>query len=306
MRTFILVFLLSAVGTGTLADPVVREGHIPMDDGVRIHYRSVGEGPESVIVSVAVVTSPYFDALAKGRRVIYYDPRGRGRSDTGALKDLSLTRNLRDLEGLLQHFGLNRVALIGYSGYGLEFAQFALDHPQRVTRLVQLAPVPPRLSPWMEPRGQAMEARVDKRALAEYERMRDQPPSDPRERCRAYQRAYAATFSARPELIDHAAVCTYPTEWPENQGPLWSAFMPSIERLDLRPRLVELRMPRLVVRPNRDLIPVEGVKEWLIPDAPVRLLTVSGADHAVYIDRPDVVIPALDTFLRGGWPPGAE
>src|SRR5918995_5066135 len=135
------------------ASPAVTEGHLPMDDGVRLWHRSVGDGSETVIVPVSVLTSPHLDALAKGRRVVYYDPRGRGRSDTGALKDISLRRSLRDLDGLRQHLGLERMALIGFSWYALEFAHYALDYPHRVTRLVQLAPVPPRPSDRRSSRG---------------------------------------------------------------------------------------------------------------------------------------------------------
>jgi pimeloyl-ACP methyl ester carboxylesterase len=75
--------------------------------------------------------------------------------------------------------------------------------------------------------------------------------------------------------------------------------MPSMEGVDLRTRVTELRMPRLVIWPERDLIPLEGVREWLADGAPVRLLTVAGADHSAFVDRPDVVIPAIADFLRG-------
>ena len=301
-------FLLLVLAAGSAqAQPPSREGHAPMDDGVRLYYRSVGgEANEAVIVPVMILTSPSFDALATHHRIIYYDPRGRGRSDTGPLADMSVQRNVRDLEALRAFIGLERIALIGYSGYGLEFALYALEHPDRVARLVQLAPVPPRLSPWMESRSRQMEPRIDRRALAAYERMRDSPPSDARERCEAYQRAYAPAVSVRPDRIDPSIQCGHPTEWPENQAPLWGAFLPSITSLDLRPRLAKLKMPRLVIWPERDAIPLEGVKEWLVPGAPVKLLTVEDADHVVYLDRPEVLIAVLETFLRGEWPRGAQ
>jgi proline iminopeptidase len=305
VRTPLIALITTSVLGLAHASPHVTEGHLPMDDGVRLWHRSVGDGPETVIVPACVLTSPHFDALAKGRRIVYYDPRGRGRSDTGALKDISLRRSLRDLDGLRQHLGVERMALIGFSWYALEFAQYALDYPSRVTRLVQLAPVPPRLSDGMDSRHESFEARFDKKAWAEYERMRDSPPSDPRERCRAYQRALGPAVSVHPERLDHATVCAHPTEWPENQGPVWSALIRSAEGLDLRSRLHAIGIPRLIVRPDRDSIPVEGVREWLTGTR-VRLLVVPRADHAVYLDRPDVVIPAIDTFLKGNWPAQAE
>jgi proline iminopeptidase len=285
------------------ASPVI-QGTVTTDDGVTLQYRIVGKSDETVVVPVGVLIAPYLDQLARGRRVVYYDPRGRGDSDTGELSRVSLDRNIQDLEILRRELGLERMALIGFSGYGLETVVYALRHPDRVTRLVQLAPVPPRLIPWMEERGPGIEKRVDRSAWAEYERLRT--AADARARCRAYTRALAPAFAAAPERVDAAAICEHPNEWPESQDRFFGAFMPSLEGIDLRPRLKELQMPRLVVHPRRDLIPLEGVREWVVPDMPVRLLEIDDADHSVFIDRPDLLIPALESFLAGGWPEGAR
>src|SRR6266508_6370253 len=90
------------------------------DDGARLYYREVGKG-DNVVVPVAVWTSPHFDALAReGWRIIYYDPRGRGQSDVGDLKSVSLDRSVHDLEELRARLHIEKMALIGWSGYGLE------------------------------------------------------------------------------------------------------------------------------------------------------------------------------------------
>jgi pimeloyl-ACP methyl ester carboxylesterase len=52
-----------------------------------------------------------------------------------------------------------------------------------------------------------------------------------------------------------------------------------------------------VLWPDHDLIPLEGVREWVIEGAPVRLVEVPGADHSAFLDRPDVVIGEIETFL---------
>jgi pimeloyl-ACP methyl ester carboxylesterase len=41
-----------------------------------------------------------------------------------------------------------------------------------------------------------------------------------------------------------------------------------------------------------------------LPNA--RLLTVTGAGHAPWIEAPDLVFRAIDVFLRGAWPAEAE
>ena len=56
-------------------------GYVVTPDGVRLHYRIVGKGSSAVLVPLAAWLSPELDALANSRRVVYYDPRGRGASD---------------------------------------------------------------------------------------------------------------------------------------------------------------------------------------------------------------------------------
>jgi hypothetical protein len=41
-----------------------------------------------------------------------------------------------------------------------------------------------------------------------------------------------------------------------------------------------------------------------LPNA--RLLTINAGAHQVWVDAPGVVLPAVDTFLRGKWPEGAQ
>jgi proline iminopeptidase len=301
-----MVALLSTLGTVT---PVqVQQRNLVTDDGVRLHYRQIGSGPDVVVIPVATWTSPHFDSLAReGRRVIYYDPRGRGRSETGDLKAVSLERATRDLEQLREQLAIDRMALIGWSGYGLEMAAYALAHPNHVTRLVQLNPVPPRQEPYMSRRAADIRGRIDRAAWQKYQELIE-AKAEPTELCRPFNRAMAPAFFAHPErafdTIDQS--CDWPAEWPTNQEQFFSALMPSIANLDLRSRIGELRMPRLVIHGDRDLIALEGVKEWLVPaSSDARLLIVKGADHGSFLDEPEAVLGAVDGFLSNRWPAGS-
>jgi pimeloyl-ACP methyl ester carboxylesterase len=128
----------------------VHEGYAVTEDSVRLWYRVVGEGNETVLVPVGLFHGTRLDGLAKGRRVVLYDPRGRGRSDSVPPAKGSLVNQVRDIETIRRAVGAERVAVIGWSGLGMEMFVYALRHPDRVTRLVQLAPVPPRADPYME------------------------------------------------------------------------------------------------------------------------------------------------------------
>jgi proline iminopeptidase len=279
-----------------------------MNDGVRIYYREIGDGPESVIIPVAAWTSPHFDVLAeRSFRVIYYDPRGRGRSETGDLKNVSLDRATEDLETLRQKLGVEKTALIGFSGYGLEMAWYALQHPDRVTRLVQINPVPPRQEPYMAVRSEGMQSRIDPKLREQYRNARKEGKPGA-ELCRLLNRALAPvfTFHAERAIQQSETFCDCEAEWPDNSDKYFEAFLPSIAKLDLRSRVKDLKMPRLVIYGEKELIPLAGMKEWLENANNARLLVVPNADHTAFLDAPDIVQPAIADFLKGNWPPNAK
>jgi pimeloyl-ACP methyl ester carboxylesterase len=75
------------------------------------------------------------DVLSPAHRLIAYDLRGRGESDKPD-KGYSLALHGDDLEGLLDHFGLEKAVLIGHSLGAHIAVRFAATRPERVARLV--------------------------------------------------------------------------------------------------------------------------------------------------------------------------
>ena len=59
------------------------EGYILVDKGVRLRYFVVGKGSQNVIIPGACgLMGDLAPPLIRGRRLIFYDMRGRGASDT--------------------------------------------------------------------------------------------------------------------------------------------------------------------------------------------------------------------------------
>ena len=77
----------------------------------------------------------WFEALADGRTLVRYDPRGSGLSDRN-VDDFSLETWIRDLEAVVDAVGLQRFPLIGLCQGGAVAVAFAARHPERVSRLV--------------------------------------------------------------------------------------------------------------------------------------------------------------------------
>jgi hypothetical protein len=91
-------------------------GYVTTPDHVRLYYRIVGTGPETVIVPGRLFLMPAQSRLATGRRLIFYDTRSRGLSD--AVHDSTretIMDDVRDLEAVRAHFGAAKASLVGYS-----------------------------------------------------------------------------------------------------------------------------------------------------------------------------------------------
>ena len=286
------------------------EGLVPMDDGARLYYRSVGQGDdEPLVVPMAVFLVDALEPLAAGRRVIFYDPRGRGRSDAADTLAVSLDRQIRDLEQLRIALGIERMALLGWSGLGMEMAAYAIRHPDRVTRLVQVGAVPPRASQWAEVGGDARAERRDTAAIRALDERAaaGEFAGDPAAYCRARNvltqpsNFVDTTFVARvPDT------CAHENEWPERLAPYFRALLGSFGDYDWREQIRATRIPRLVIHGREDGVPLAGAVSWAAGDPNARLLIVSPAGHFPFLERADLFFPAVDRFLAGEFPDGAE
>ena len=148
------------VGAAILAAPFVVEAFRRPIDAARdeapglfadlprgvTHYRWRGGAKGHVVVLVHGLTTPseVWDGIAEGLadaglRVLSYDLYGRGYSDRPpGRQDLDFF--VGQLEALLDRLGLEEVTLFGYSMGGIIATDFAHRHPDRVRRLMLLAP----------------------------------------------------------------------------------------------------------------------------------------------------------------------
>jgi pimeloyl-ACP methyl ester carboxylesterase len=286
-----------------------REGYAVTPDSVRLWYRVVGEGKETVLVPVSAYHGTQLDRLAKGRRLVLYDPRGRGRSDSVPPSKVSLDHQIRDLETIRKTVGAPQVALIGWSGLGMELFVYALRHPGRVTRLVQLAPVPPRRDPYMQGMMADRRSRTDSIAWTSLQarKARGEFDADEERWCRELSRVTRPASFGDPRFTARGPeVCMFPNEWPSRLSPYFDALLGSFGAFDWRRDLSKVRTPRLVIHGERDNIPLEGNKEWVSGQPEARLLVIRGAGHWPHYERSKETLGAIESFLQGHWPEGSR
>lgn len=302
-----MIALMMACDCCTPAPPARTEGRVAMDDGVHLSYRVYGAGPNTIIVPMAIYLEDALAPLAgPTRRLVFYDPRHRGRSERGSLDAVSLDRQLRDLDRLRRHLGADSVALIGWSGLGMEMAAYAIRYPGRVTRLVQVSPVPPAAS-IMREAGDRRGERTDTAAVRALDASHDRGEfkDDPARFCRERNELTLPGSLHRMELKDQVPdVCGFENEWPDALWPYFGRLLASFGDYDWRPALRTLAIPRLVLHGTEDGIPLSGAEAWAAyPDA--RLIVLDSASHFPFIERREAFLAALNEFLAGRWPSSA-
>lgn len=295
--------LFAAPDTGWIAGP----------DGVRLYYERIGSGPRTLIVPGRLFLARDLAPLGERHTVILYDMRNRGRSsrvEDGRL--LTIGKDVEDLEAVRRHFGVERFVPIGYSYLGLMVVLYALAHPDRVERLVQLGPVPREFgteypaslvhqdsAPVVSP---AAAARLDSLERSGW------AADHPREFCEESRVTAVRLVGDPAKAAKLPNLCDMPNEWPVNFRRHLEHHFADVQRLDLpRGALKRVRMPVLTVHGTWDRnAPYAAGREWALSLPDARLLTVERAAHQVVTDAPEVVLPAIEQFVGGRWPAGAE
>ena len=288
---------------------VPAEGRI-QGDGVVLFYRMVGAGPD---VLVMVHGGPGMDMgymladfapLAERHRLLFYDQRGGGRSEL--LRDdpalFTMERHVADLEALRRHFGLERMTLVAHSFGPAIAASYAVAHPDRVGRMVLIGPVPPRAADMWARHA----ANIDKRLTAE-ERARLAAldvemtrGDDPVQACREYWSIAVKPRVARPELASQVKgdFCSAGADAIRaGYGVASPHTVTALGEWDLRAGLKSVSAPTLIIHGEEEAIPMELVEEWTTALPGARLIKVPGAAHFPYVERPDLVWPAIESFL---------
>ena len=309
------LFALLAVGCATadVAAPSATtaaptQGFVSIEPGVRLAYRIAGSGRDVLVVPWPS-GGPGLDRLANGRRVLYYNPRGRLGSDAVDPVKVSFENELSDLDAVRRHFGLERMMLLGWSHYGMMTAVYTIRHPERVARLVQMTPGAPRRTPYLDEGMKTMAARADAAARAKLEERKKagEFKDDPGALCRENRRVSLAAFVADPADVAKIELdsCRFANEQETNQNRWWGALFGSMGDWDYRGQARALAVPRLVVHGEKDFIPLGGSREWVARNAGARLFLIPDVGHFPHVEAPDVLFPAVEKFLSGAWPEGA-
>ena len=110
---------------------------------ITLYHADTGSGKPLILLHGNGEDGSYFDcqkdALARHFRVIALDTRGHGRSPRGTAP-FTISQFAEDLRCFMDHQGIARASLLGFSDGGNIALTFALRYPERVDRLVVVVP----------------------------------------------------------------------------------------------------------------------------------------------------------------------
>ena len=322
MRKYISVLVLALLWvTANVRAQESTEGYITTPDKVRIFYRIVGSGPETLVAvhggpgNSLESIRPDLESLAKGRRVIYYDQRGSGRSEL--IKDskkLGYQQHVADLDAVRQHFKLDKVTLLGNSWGGLLISLYAVAHPDRIERMVLHSPAPPMrafLIDMVDEIARRMETLYTPEKRERYRFVANSEnwlkAKDPVAICREFGTLVLTTYtySRTLNIPFKGDVCAGPKESVQMNQTVNGYVWKSLGDYNLIAQLGSVKAPVLVIHGAADVMPVRGSEFWASGYPNARLLLIEKAGHLSHVETPEIFFPAVETFLKGSFPADA-
>jgi pimeloyl-ACP methyl ester carboxylesterase len=142
MRMLIAFLVLVVPGVGADVESRVRHGHAD-NDGVRIHYASLGSGPLIVMIhgfpDYWYTWRDQMEGLSDRYQVVAIDQRGYNLSDKPeGVENYDMRFLVSDVAAVIKSLGRDKAIIVGHDWGGAVAWQFAMSLPQMTDKLIIL------------------------------------------------------------------------------------------------------------------------------------------------------------------------
>jgi len=286
------------------------EGYIPFK-GHQVWYRIVGEAetpgklPLLTLHGGPGATHDYLESLdafaETGRRVIYYDQLGCGRSSTPP-NPTQWTVDLykEEIDVVRAALNLDQIHLLGQSWGGMLGMEYAIGHPKGVESLI-VASSPASMIQWVSEANRLREElppEVQKTLLAHEEAGTTGDPAY-EEAMMVFYGRHVCRLDPLPDFVarSFAALAVNPEVYHTMNGPSEFHVTGTLKYWDIIDRLGEITIPTLVTTGRHDeATPLIGEtvhrgiagSEWVIFEQ---------SSHMAHAEEPERYRQVLDHFL---------
>jgi len=284
----------------------LRKGRAASPDGTAIAYEVVGDGEKTIVLANGLGGRLYaweelLGPLWRGYKLITWDYRGLFESKCEHRR-LAVVHHADDLESILQAEGVKKAVFIGWS-MGVQVSlEYAGNHPDTLAGLVLInGTYGHALSTGFQPLWSVPFLPKRLHAVLEFFRRHPELLDYVVRGARLSELPTAAAFSltAGPMVLRHKKL--FHQYFEDVLGPSFPNYLRLFQELDAHSAyhlLPDIHAPALVVSGALDpLTPASQSREMArrLPDA--EHLELFRAGHFALMERPDVVVPAIQAFL---------
>src|SRR6202023_2753678 len=256
---------------------------------VSVAYQTMGDGPIDIIAIPGTIShveflhempgyTAFLQRLSKFARVITFDKRGQGLSDTisGAP---TLEERMDDVRAVLDSVGVQRAALLGFSEGCAMSAMFAASYPERVSHLALFGAFVryPDLFPNADPQVIAQE---EMKYLG----------------TGALMKGIIASRASDPDAVAKFAKFERLSASP---GAMKAIQLLNFQ-IDVGHILPAVRVPTLVLHRAADaLVPVQLGRDFAAQITGAKYIEYPGGDHAFWSGDVEALLGDIEEFITG-------
>lgn len=310
----ILFFSCTSEGTKVEGSDVVipkdgstdlKTGGIMTNDGVFLNFLTIGNGRKTLIIPNAAYLVDDFRVLSNEFRIIFYDPRNRGRSQSIANADkleAGIQNDVKDLEAIRQHFEVEQFSIIGQSDMALMAAIYALEQVNRVEKIVQMGAISPIPGKDYLDAAPHTDTLTDQLNIALQNLEAEKEDLSPTAYCEKWWELMRLNYTAdgKNQLQVAKGICRYTNEHPDKLLAYQKDYIaPSIAKLSYSESdYGKIKAPVLTIHGTHDRISSIGAsRDWvaILPNA--SLMEIDNGGHFPWIGN-ESVINSIRDFLK--------
>jgi proline iminopeptidase len=239
---------------------------------------------------------PQMLRLGEEYDLLFYDQRGGGRSRPPDSAPITWRTQVDDLAAIIAEFALQPLSLVGYSWGAMLALLYAIDasrgsfvQPERLL-LIDPAPLTRKFRAEFEAEFARRQASAEVQAMREElaaSGLRERDPDAYRQR--SFELGVAGYFADPRRARDLTPFRV--------TGRVQQSVWESLGDFDLVRDLADVRLPAMITHGREDPIPLEsslGAARALAAE----LIVIDDCGHVPYVERPEILFPALFRFLR--------
>jgi pimeloyl-ACP methyl ester carboxylesterase len=286
-------------------------------------------GPGAAVVSFKPITEVISTLSQNGYDVYFYDQVGGGLS--GRLKDIReyrLSRHVADLDQIRNKINAEQIILIGESFGGALAAHYSAAHPENVKKMVLISPAELIAQEWDKNTSASIKDKATQKTLKKRGNIKDRATQETLKKSKKLIGSLRALFAFmllefNPDaaykflsedkadtlatkflsLLAGGAACN-PKAFPENHNLLigfWALLvpdeLPEPANKAVKTKLESMTLPVLILRGECDYIKWEVTYEYKSLLRNATLLFLEGAGHMPFLEKPDLVLKSIRSFL---------